>query len=697
MIMKKIYLAAVLIWAFAPNIYSQIGKCKGKYFGNIIAGTVHSNYSSLWNQVTAENGSKWGSCDRGNGVYDFGQSDISYNWAKNNGGLFKFHALIWGAQAPGYLKDADAATVTAAIRRWYQAVQDHYDPKGGLDMIDVLNEPVNTGIDVELNNLKAALTLGYRQETANQNDLDNPYGWAIWTFQLARKHFPNSLLLINEFNIEHNWNNCRAEYIRMSNAIKAAPNLTDGQKNLIDGIGLQAHGIETLSAERYKACLDEMWEKTGLPLHISEIDIAADPNEELQRSQFAHFIKISWEHPAVAGITLWGYIQGHTWRRGNNVTGAGGTDTGIQYGNLTDRPAMTWIKEYFASLPDLPCCPAPWPFANCDKGAVPKVAITAPTGGAFQVNAPITIEAGATDSDGTITHVFFYANNVLIQEEWVAPYSFEWTPSLPGQYTIRAVVTDNDGNTAQNSIIIRVNPLQAPYGGVPHILPGKIEFEHFDIGGNGFAYFDNTAGSQVSPRPDFRTDEDVDIEVCTDTGGGYNLGWTDAGEWLEYTVNVAKTAEYDIVIRAAVAGGGRTISLSSNGKPIAANIAIPNTTGWQVWTDVVVPNVKLEAGQQVIRLTIGSVNHVNLNYMTFSASKLPAMQLKAGWNLIAFPLDGSENVDKALSGIWEYVEAVKDTDEFYDKKVPDALNTLKKLAYGKGYMLKVSQNCVLQW
>src|SRR5690606_19380346 len=172
----------------------------------------------------------------------------AYNWAKNNDGLFKFHALIWGAQAPGYLANADANTIVTAIRNWYQAVENHYDPMGGLDIIDVLNEPVNTPIDREVANLKAALTQGYRSEAANQGDLNNPYGWAIWPFQLARKHFPDAILLINEFNIEHNWNNCRAGYIAMINAIKAAPNLTDGQKNIIDGVGLQAHGIETLSA-----------------------------------------------------------------------------------------------------------------------------------------------------------------------------------------------------------------------------------------------------------------------------------------------------------------------------------------------------------------------------------------------------------------------------------------------------------------
>lgn len=364
---------------YASSSFSQIGKCKGKYLGNIVAYSVPSNYTALWNQTTSENGSKWGSCDRGNGVYNFTNSDLAYNTAKNSGGLFKFHALVWGAQAPAYLQNADANTIMVAIRAWFQAVQAHYAPMGGLDLIDVLNEPVNTPINREIANLKAGLTLGYQSEPANQGDLNNPYGWAIWPFQLARKYFPNAQLLINEFNIEMNWNNCRASYITMIKAIVNAPNLTDGQKNIIDGVGLQAHGIENLTAANFKKCIDDIWNGTGLPIHITEIDIVADPNEELQRSQFAALLPVAWEHPHVAGITLWGYIQGSTWRPGNGVSGTGGTDSGIQYSNLTDRPAMTWLKQYFAAQPSLACCPDPAPFANCESGVLPTLSFTLPT------------------------------------------------------------------------------------------------------------------------------------------------------------------------------------------------------------------------------------------------------------------------------------------------------------------------------
>jgi len=765
-------------------LQAQLGKCKGKYLGNIIAYSVPKNYTDLWNQTTSENGSKWGSCDRGNGVYNFDNSDLAYNTAKNSGGAFKFHALVWGSQAPKYLASADASTITAAIRKWYKAVEDHYKPMGGLDFIDVLNEPVNTPINKEVSNLKAALTLGYKQEAANAGDLNNPYGWAIWPFQLARKHFPNATLLINEFNIEMNWGNCRAEYIRMAKAIKAAPNLTDGSKNLIDGIGLQAHGIEDLTPANFKACIDELWNSTGLAVHITEIDIVADPNEEFQRSKFASLLPIAWEHEHVAGITLWGYIQGSTWRPGNKASGPGGTDSGIQYSNLTDRPAMTWIKQYFASQTDLACCPDPGPFANCINGIPPKVSFTLPTETEYTAPATVNFDVEATDADGTISHIDFFMNNEKdpFHEEWMAPYGFDTVGLVAGNYQVKAVAYDDAGNTGEDIITFAV---QGPYNGTAHAIPGTIEFEHYDIGGNGFAYSDGADGN--TGGADFRTDEDVDIEICKDDNGGYNIGYATAGEWLEYTIDVPATASYNIDLRVACKGTGRTISLSSGGKDIVPSIDIPDTGDWQAWETVTVENVELQAGVQVLRVTIGSTDYVNLNFMDFSYNSIPPtisitspadnttattddeitiaadastaegtitdvsfyangkligtdasapysfswtntapgdytikavatnsngisvyeevsititqapIELKEGWNLVGCPIIEDTELSAALTSVWSNVVTVKNADGFYAKAQPNYLNSLDKLEIGRGYFVKVSKDCTLDW
>src|SRR5262249_23024749 len=84
---------------------------------------------------------------------------------------------------------------------------------------------------------------------------------------------------------------------------------------------------------------------------------------------------------------------------------------------------------------------------------------------------------------------------------------------------------------------------RSPYPGPnPASLPGKVEVENYDNGGQNLAYFDTTPGNTGGA---YRSD-DVDIEPTADTGGGYDVGWTQAGEWLLYSVNVTNAGTYDL-------------------------------------------------------------------------------------------------------------------------------------------------------
>lgn len=254
----------------------------------------------------------------------------------------------------------------------------------------------------------------------------------------------------------------------------------------------------------------------------------------------------------------------------------------------------------------------------------PTIEITNPVEGDIFISpATIPIEVTASDEDGTVAKVDFYNGNTLLFTDETAPYSYTWPDVTEGVYIIRAVATDNEGNTNEDEVTVRFNVPQGPYGGIPHAIPGTIQFENFDVGGNGYAYFDTDAGTNVDPAPDFRTDEDVDIETCSDTDGGFNLGWTAAGEWLEYTVNVESAGTYNLLIRAACDGDDRTISFTMDDTDITGNIAVPNTGGWQAWTNVEVNDIELQAGVHVLKLSIGDVDFVNLNYIVFEQVTIP--------------------------------------------------------------------------
>jgi Carbohydrate binding module (family 6) len=139
-----------------------------------------------------------------------------------------------------------------------------------------------------------------------------------------------------------------------------------------------------------------------------------------------------------------------------------------------------------------------------------------------------------------------------------------------------------------------------PYGGTAPTLPGKVQFENYDAGGMDIAYYDTTASNSGAV---YRSNA-VDIQASTDTGGGYNIGWTAAREWLKYTVKVAAAGTYAIDIRVASKGGGGTFHIEVNGVNKTGPIAVADTGGWQAWKTLTKTGVALAAGTQVIRVVM---------------------------------------------------------------------------------------------
>jgi hypothetical protein len=159
------------------------------------------------------------------------------------------------------------------------------------------------------------------------------------------------------------------------------------------------------------------------------------------------------------------------------------------------------------------------------------------------------------------------------------------------------------------------------FGGTPVALPGTVQAENFDNGASGTAYRDNTAGNVGGV---YRS-TDVDIAAASDTGGGYTLAWVGAGEWLNYTVSLARAGTYDIELRVASAGAGGTLHIEVNGSDRTGPLAVPNTGNWQKWTTIRKRGVTLPAGSQVWRLvmdTNGSATAAvgNINYIRVAAS-----------------------------------------------------------------------------
>src|SRR5438309_1769518 len=121
----------------------------------------------------------------------------------------------------------------------------------------------------------------------------------------------------------------------------------------------------------------------------------------------------------------------------------------------------------------------------------PTVGLTAPADGAnYLAPATIAFTATASDPDGSVTQVSFYAGSTLLATDTGTPYTFTWSNVPVGNYSLTAVATDNSGaSTTSGAVVVHVvnPPNSTPFGGTPTPIPGLIEAEKFDDGGEGLA------------------------------------------------------------------------------------------------------------------------------------------------------------------------------------------------------------------
>jgi hypothetical protein len=149
----------------------------------------------------------------------------------------------------------------------------------------------------------------------------------------------------------------------------------------------------------------------------------------------------------------------------------------------------------------------------------------------------------------------------------------------------------------------------------------------YDLGRNGFAYMDNdSANYHVSTgkrtagnRGGQYRNDGVDIEVCTDSvTNGYNVAWTETGEWLQYTVNVATTGMYDVNIRTASDTGA--INLIINDTVIIQNAMLLKSARDKDWQNTSIKNIQLVKGINRFKIKIIK-GGFKLNYFQFITSE----------------------------------------------------------------------------
>lgn len=229
------------------------------------------------------------------------------------------------------------------------------------------------------------------------------------------------------------------------------------------------------------------------------------------------------------------------------------------------------------------------------------------------VSAPATISLDVKTSENGIKKADFYLDGDLIGSSDATPYTLAFEITAPGTYDFQAVLTNNEGKAIESNIARVV--ASGPYEGVAQNIPGKLEVERYDVGGEGSTYHDED-GVYESTECTFRNDEGVDLDVNGE--GGYVLGWTKKGEWLEYTVNIEFDDTYTWNANVASGLDGSSFSLSIDGKSITNTIEVPNTESWTNYTEIQGKTTQLAAGKHTLRLTIES-DYCNIDYISFKA------------------------------------------------------------------------------
>jgi endoglucanase Acf2 len=176
-------------------------------------------------------------------------------------------------------------------------------------------------------------------------------------------------------------------------------------------------------------------------------------------------------------------------------------------------------------------------------------------------------------------------------------------------FMVSLTVSNSEGLSSADSLLIRVLPNGTPYLGQPFALPGLVQAEYYDLGGEAIAYHDVDAINHGVP---FRSDEGVDLEASSDAG--YDIHWIEDGEWVEYTVDVAQAGYYRLVPSVASVPGGGSLHIEFNGIDMTGPVSVPVTGGWQFWQEMSIPDVYLEAGEQIMHVGF-HVGQFSLNWI----------------------------------------------------------------------------------
>lgn len=620
---------------------AQLSTNPDKFLGNITTSyqVDYGGYSfyKYWNQLTCENESKWGSVEGTNGRFNWPTNQSNY--CTQHKFPFKWHALIWGAQHPSWFNSSMSPEQRyKEIVEWMDAIKKQYP---NLEIIDVANECISGH---QADTYLFAEALGGGGATG--------WDWLAKAFELAYERWPNAVLIYNDFNT-FQWNT--DQFIEICQTLRdaGAP---------IDAYGCQSHDLTDCNLSKFKESMNKLQTTLKMPMYSTEYDIGTS-DDALQLQRYKEQIPVMWESDYCAGITLWGWHYGHTWTTDGN--------SGI-IRNGQNRPAMDWLIEYMKS-DNAKNAKSPFPGMKKEASVYIK-----PQAANIEKDIESIINVRASMRTKTIEKVELYEGTKLIgtmtEPTSKGVYGFAYKPTVTGKKSLKAVVTCTDGYTWERVGAVTVCNARAPFKNTVVAVPGKLEFENFDSGADGIAFHDLNANKQ-GDAASYRTDV-TGIDVGNG-GTGKVVGYTEAGEWMEYTIDVKETGLYNYDIHYATPTSGVKVNLqlsTADGQvKLTEDIPMARTStsnSWSTFKDahgrLLLP---LTEGRNIIRFNLvggDSQYLVNLDYIRFTRVDVnedikvtlasdPKVTSVSSKTTIAAEVTGSEDI----KNVTFYVDGVK--------------------------------------
>ncbi|XP_052157115.1 endo-1,4-beta-xylanase 3-like [Oryza glaberrima] len=253
-------------------------------------------FTNNFDWAVFENELKWYWTEAQRGLLNYRDADALLDFCDRHGKPVRGHCIFWAVDGSvqQWIKDLGRDDLASAVRGRLTGLLSRY--AGRFPHYDVNNEMLHGRF--------------YRDRLGDDA--------AALMFREAARLDPAARLFVNDYNVEcaNDPNATPEKYIELIDALRRGG-------AAVGGVGIQGH-VSNPSGEVICGALDKLAASTGLPIWITELDVS-EPDVPLRADDLEVVLREAYAHPAVAGVVLWGFMQGRMWRQDASLVDADGT------------------------------------------------------------------------------------------------------------------------------------------------------------------------------------------------------------------------------------------------------------------------------------------------------------------------------------------------------------------------------------